>query len=94
MSKAISAAFETRREAEMVVEHLVQEHGLQPDAVEIVPASSKNSAGTEVSGSDKAGANQSGSPELGGRLVVTAHVDAAHEKAVVSSFEAHGGTPV
>ena len=46
MSKTIAATFETRRDAEMAVEHLVQEHRIDRKAVTIAPVSAENSAGT------------------------------------------------
>lgn len=94
MGRPMSAAFATRREAEIVVEHLVQEHGLPPDAVEIIPASPQNSTGVEPSGSDYDGKRQKASPKIGAELVVVARVDAVHEKAVASSFAAYGGRPI
>lgn len=94
MTNSISATFPTRRDAEMAVEHLIQEHGLHADSVEIVPESTQNSAGTKLSGGDRDGSSQSGSPDLGGNLVVTVRADTAHEEAVRSSFAAYGGRPI
>ena len=49
----IKASFETRREAELAVEHLVQEHELDREDIVVGPEGDDNSAGTEASGSDQ-----------------------------------------
>lgn len=48
----ITATFETRREAELAVEHLVQEHELDRGDIVLASASDENSAGSEASGAD------------------------------------------
>lgn len=52
MAHVISGTFDTRREAEMAVERFVQGHGVDRDAIRIVPVSAENSAGVEVAGAD------------------------------------------
>ena len=49
----ITATFDTRREAELAVEHLVQEHDIDRDDIVIGPDGDENSAGLESSGSDE-----------------------------------------
>lgn len=56
MSQTLKATFATRRDAELVVERLVQEHGLDRSDIFVAPEGSENSAGEEVSGSDRPGA--------------------------------------
>ena len=46
MSQTISAEFETRRDAEMSVEHIVQEYSLNCNLISILHASEENSAGS------------------------------------------------
>lgn len=48
----LTATFATRREAEMTVERLVQEFGIDRAAVMVSTASDENSAGVEPAGSD------------------------------------------
>lgn len=48
----ISANFETRREAELAIEHLVQEQELDRGDIGIESASDDNSAGVSASGAD------------------------------------------
>jgi hypothetical protein len=52
MGTTLTATFETRREAEMTVERLVQEHGVERTNVFIAAAGDENSAGEERAGSD------------------------------------------
>ncbi|GJE58316.1 hypothetical protein [Methylobacterium trifolii] len=95
MSKTISAAFKSRRDAEMAVEHIVQEHGLDRAAVTVGPASDENTAGTEAARADvedghlKSGTE--GEPALAGMVKVSVRTDAAAADKVVSSFQTYGG---
>lgn len=95
MPKTLTAEFDTRREAEMAVEHLTQEHDIDPAAVSIVPVTDENSAGTDIAGSDnentgdKAGSDPH--PALAGRLRVSVEVDDAMADKVQSSFATYGG---
>lgn len=98
MTKTIAAEFQTRREAEMAVEHLVQEHGLDARAIVIAPVAGQNSAGTKLDGSDrenmgdKAGAPSH--PMLTGKLSVSVEADESSADKVLSSFATYGGKPL
>ncbi len=95
MTRLISADFKSRRDAEMAVEHIVQDHGLDRNAVEVGPASNENTAGTEAARADvedghpKAGTE--GEPALAGRIRVSVSVEEAIAGKVLSSFETFGG---
>lgn len=52
MGTTLTATFETRREAEMTVERLVQEHGVDRAAIFIAAAENENTVGEEQAGSD------------------------------------------
>ena len=52
MGTTLNATFETRREAEMTVERLVQEHGIERTDVFVAASSGENTAGEEQAGSD------------------------------------------
>ena len=52
MGTKLNATFETRREAEMTVERLVQEHGVARADIFIAAAGDNNTAGDEQAGSD------------------------------------------
>lgn len=83
MPVTLNGRFDTRRDAEMAVERLVQEHGIDRRAVRIAPAGSKNSAGDERAGSDMAAGAPTSPPRadaaLEGEIVVS--VDVAEENA-------------
>lgn len=56
MGTTLTAQFETRREAEMTIERLVQEHGIERTDIFVAAAGQENTAGEETAGSDaKAG---------------------------------------
>jgi len=52
LESTIIGEFETRREAELAVEHLVQEYGIQRTDVFIQPIGQANSVGTRSAGAD------------------------------------------
>jgi len=95
MSRTISADFKSRRDAEMAVEHIVQDHGLDRNAVQVGPASDENTAGTEAARADvedghlKAGTV--GEPALAGKVRVSVAVDDAIAEKVLSSFATFHG---
>ena len=92
----LEATFETRREAEMSIERLVQEFGLDRKAIEIVADGTLNSTGQDTSGGD----NASDSPTpleredaaLNDRIKVSVTVyDAAEAQRVRNAFSEFGG---
>jgi hypothetical protein len=52
MGTTLKAQFETRRDAEMTVERLVQEYGIERTDIFVAPVGAHNSAGVETAGSD------------------------------------------
>lgn len=52
MGTTLNATFETRREAEMAVERLVQEHGIERTDIFIAAAGAENTTGEEQAGAD------------------------------------------
>ena len=79
MPTTLAASFATRREAEMTVERIVQEQGIERTDIFIAAAGDDNSAGEEVAGSDA----QAGEPSpearddaaLNGRVIVSVDVE-------------------
>ncbi|MDZ4328079.1 MAG: hypothetical protein U1A73_24120 [Pseudomonas sp.] len=63
MSQTLKTTFATRRDAELAVERLVQEHGLERSDIFIAPEGVANSSGESVSGSD----NPTAAPTEDGR---------------------------
>jgi hypothetical protein len=56
MTMVLKGAFDTRRQAEMTIERMVQEHGIDRAAIEVAAIGAANSAGVERAGSDNPGA--------------------------------------
>ena len=90
MGSTLQATFETRREAEMAVERLVQEYGIGRTDIFVSATGDENTVGDEQAGSDaEAGAP---SPEarddapLNG--AVTVSVDVEHETKMTKVREA------
>ncbi|MCP9627343.1 hypothetical protein NML43_09620 [Rhodopseudomonas palustris] len=68
MQQKITGAFSTRRAAELAVERLVQEHGVDRKQVVVQARGQDNSAGTKPAGADREsghpGEDKHGDPEL------------------------------
>jgi hypothetical protein len=98
MSKTITADFKSRRDAEMAVEHIVQEHDLDRKAVSIGPASSENTSGTEAARADVEDghlkSDTDGEPALRGKVRVSVQVDDANADKVMDSIETFHGEKV
>lgn len=92
MGTTLNATFETRREAEMTVERLVQEHGIDRTDVFVAAAGGENTAGEEQAGSD----TDAGAPSPDTRNdaplngAVTVSVDIADETKLAKVREAFG----
>lgn len=75
MSQTLKTTFATRREAELAVERLVQEHGVDRSDIFVAPEGVANSAGEVVSGSDQPSAapTEAGRSDaaLNGRITVS-----------------------
>ncbi len=98
MPPIFTADFETRRDAEMSVEHLVQEHGLDRKAITVVSAGDRNSAGTEQAGGDledgRRKGETEGEPALTGAIQVRVEADDAQKGVIDESFSTFGGQTV
>lgn len=95
MGNSISGIFATRREAEMAIERLVQNHGVPRQDVLVAPAGAENTAGTEPAGSDAKRGPVSPPPEddspLHGRIAVSlpaGDLDVDTVLAVFADFQA------
>lgn len=76
----ITATYESRRDAELAIEHLAQELGLDRDDISVGPDGEDNSVGTEVDGADLE--NDGSDAPLAGSIsvVVTAESDEQAEE--------------
>jgi hypothetical protein len=96
MGKTITAEFDNRRDAEMSVERLVQEQGVERTSVFIAAAGSDNSAGVKPSGADVESGHQhmeaDGDPKLSGKISVSVDFDdddaAAEARSAFTEFGA------
>jgi hypothetical protein len=96
MSTSLSATFDTRREAEMTVERLVQQFSIERTDIFIAAEGPDNTAGVEEAGSD----TEAGTPTpedrddaaLEGRVMVSVDIEddslAADVRAAFQEFEA------
>jgi hypothetical protein len=84
VEQTITAKFDTRRDAETAVEHLVQEHGIDRADVFVRAAGKANTAGVRAAGGDiesgHPGVEKHGKPELAGPIEVS--VDCHGDKAI------------
>lgn len=98
MSSEMKATFATRREAELVVERLVQEYEVDRSAINVGPAGDKNTVGEKPSGGDLPAAEPAvearDDAPVEGRVVITVAANAvADESAVRDAFKEFGGEP-
>jgi len=95
MSPSVCGRFATRREAELAVEHLVQDHGVDRTAVTVRAAGPENSAGTAAAGADvesgHPGVEKHGDPKLAGMIEVRVACGAADRGLVALVLRETGG---
>lgn len=95
MTGTICGRFETRREAELAVEHLVQDHGVERSAITVRAEGAENSAGTEAAGADvesgHPGVEKHGDPKLAGLIEVRVACGAADRGLVALVLRETGG---
>lgn len=96
MSTSLSAKFETRREAEMTVERLVQQFEIERTDVFIAAEGDENTAGIQEAGSD----TEAGAPspphkddaDVAGRVIVSVDIEddslAQEVRAAFAEFDA------
>jgi hypothetical protein len=96
MERTIVANFDTRRDAETAIEHLVQEHGIDRTDIFVRALGMANTTGTKAAGADvesgHPGVAKQGEPKLSGPIEVSVECDAAHTTVVRSTFEKAGAT--
>ncbi|WP_396592633.1 hypothetical protein [Brevundimonas sp. R86498] len=97
MSQTLKTTFATRRDAELAVERLVQEHGVERSDIFVAPEGEQNSVGEAISGSDRPSASP-GQPArsdgaLNGRIEVSVDLeDDELATKVASAFREMSGT--
>ena len=97
MERTIVAHFETRRDAEIAVEHLVQAHGVARTDIFIRAKGESNSAGTRAAGADVEsghGPQKRGTPELGGEIEVSVDCHGSEPEVVREAFKSAGSRSI
>lgn len=98
MDNEIKAMFDTRREAELATEHLIQEHGLNRTDIFIQPEGEENSAGATAAGADMEASlsepRKEDKPKLAGKLCISVGCDSTKTRAVREALKEAGGSLV
>ena len=96
MERTIVAQFESRRQAELAVERLVQEHGIPRTDVFVRARGEGNSSGVKAAGADiesgHPGIEKHGSPELAGMIEVSVDCHGAQSVKVCRALSAAGAS--
>jgi hypothetical protein len=95
MSDTIIGRFSSRREADLAIEHLVQEQGIERTDVFVQPVGNANSAGEMADGADvesgHPGRATDGDPALDGAIEVSVDVNDGDGDAIRTALQASGG---
>lgn len=86
MESTIVACFSTRRDAELAIEHIVQEHGIDRADVFVQAAGAANSAGQRAAGADTQSGHRDRAalgPDLNGPVEVSVDLHSQHDAARV-----------
>lgn len=97
MERTLVARFETRRDAELAVEHLVQEHGVARTDIFIRAKGEANSAGIKPAGADVESGHdyqKRGTPELGGEIEVSIDYHGREPEVVREALKAAGSRSI
>lgn len=95
MERTIIGEFDTRRNAELAVEHVVQECGVPRGKVFIQPIGQANSAGMRAAGADaKAAPELEGHQKLEGALEVSADLHDGEAERIADALRRAGATAV
>ena len=96
MERTIVAQFESRRQAELAVERLVQEHGIPRTDVFLRARGEANSSGVKAAGADiesgHPGVEKHGSPVLAGMIEVSVDCHGAQSVKVCRALSAAGAS--
>ena len=96
VEQTVTAKFDTRRDAETAVEHLVQEHGVNRADIFIGAAGKANTAGVRPAGADvesgHPGVEKHANPKLSGAVEVSVDCHGDTSTIVRSVLEKAGAT--
>lgn len=95
MGRTVVANFATRRDVELAVEHLTQQHRIERSNIFIRSPGQANTAGTKPAGADvesgHPGVTKDGDPELSGPVEVSVDCELDQSALVKSALEGAGG---
>ena len=95
MTNELKAAFADRRAAELAVEHLVQEIGLDRKSISIAAHGDANTSGTRRSGADAQGSlpetGPSSEPKLSGEIEMSVACASADAEQITEALKQAGG---
>jgi len=98
MEQTVVATFENRREAELAVEHLIQEHGIQRTDVFLQARGGANTAGVKAAGADvesgHPGVAKRGSPKLDGEIELSVDCHGDQSDMVLKTLKETGAKSV
>jgi len=95
MATTVTAHFDTRRDAELAIERLIQKHGLDRRTISVGAAGAENTVGITAAGADTDAAT--GVPEeaaQAGRVAVTVAAGAASTRIVRDAFAECGAADI
>src|SRR3546814_14759213 len=94
--QTINACFSSRREADLALEHLTQEHGVERTDIFVQSATDENTAGTEVAGADAAagdpGTDRRDDSALHGRVEIAIDISDDQQDVVCAALRESGAT--
>lgn len=94
----LSATFRTRADAELAIEHLAQEYGIDPAFIYVEPVDSANSAGIATSGGDHASGKPSHAERpdapLHGAIQLTVAIGHEHLAVVTDALRETGALDI
>ena len=94
----LHAIYATREQAELAVEHLVQEHGVERATIFVEPVRDENSSGTRTSGGDAAsgepGSRRREDAPLHGAIRLTVATDEKKQRTLRRVLEEVGAVEV
>ena len=95
MPQTVFAYFDSRRDAELALEHLIQERGIERTDVFLRARGEANSAGTRPAGADvesgHPGVEKHGKPKLEGEIELSVDCDEIKQDMVLKTLKDAGG---
>lgn len=95
MERTVFAYFDSRRDAELAVEHLIQEHKLERTDVFLRPRGDANTAGIKAAGADvesgHPGVAKRGTPKLEGEIELSVDCHGIEQDMVFKTLREAGG---